>query len=186
MDESQNKEQFYIFLDFDGVLNDLITVPSLWKMGGFLVDKKDTNTFNQGSIDSINYLIETLSQEYDVNLVLSTTWRRWFEKAKQVLKNNGLEYSGVIDKTPKIRLKRRAFEIMKYLQSKDEKQNFVVIDDKPHLPKYFKEKNSIKTNIVAGSLSMSTILNYLDTYFPKLLDKNPPKDYYNFVETNEK
>ena len=74
---------------------------------------------------------------------------------------------------------------MKYLQSKEEKQNFVVIDDKRHLPKYFKDKNSIKTNIVDGALTMSSILNYLDTYYPKLLDSNPLKDTYHFEEVKQ-
>ena len=74
---------------------------------------------------------------------------------------------------------------MKYLQSKEEKQNFVVIDDKRHLPKYFKDKNSIKTNIVDGALTMSSILNYLDTYYTKLLDSNPLKDTYHFEEVKQ-
>lgn len=177
------KQKFYIFLDFDGVLNDIENMPYLWKLGGFFVDDKDKDTFNPESIAALNYLIETLKSEYDVNLVLSTTWRRWFEKAKSVLKNNGLEYCGEIDKTPKMFLKKRAFEIMAYLQGKNEDHNFVVIDDKSHLPKYFKDSNSIKTNIVNGSLNMSNMLNYIDTYFPHLASKNPLKDIYEFEKS---
>lgn len=183
-DNNTQKQKFFVFLDFDGVLNDIENIPYLWKIGGFFVDEKDKETFNPESIEALNYLISTLKTEYDVNLVLSTTWRRWFEKAKAVLKNNGLEYSGEIDKTPKMILKKRAFEIMAYLQGKNESQNFVVIDDKSHLPKYFKNSNSIKTNIINGSLNMSNMLNYIDTYFPHLANKNPLKDVYNFEETS--
>ena len=79
-------------------------------------------------------------------------------------------------------LKKRAYEIMEYLQVKNENENFVVIDDKQHLPKFFKGKNGIKTNILNGALNMSTVLNYLDINFEPLAHKNNLKDHYGFEE----
>ena len=178
--ENTQKQPFYIFLDFDGVLNDFEGTDNIFKFGGLFVNENDKRTFNPYSIEALNYLIETLQQEYECKLVLSTTWRHFFDKAKHILKNNGLEYLGTIGKTPYMFLKKRAYEIMEYLQVKNENENFVVIDDKQHLPKFFKGKNGIKTNILNGALNMSTVLNYLDINFEPLAHKNNLKDHYGF------
>ena len=180
--ENTQKQPFYIFLDFDGVSNDFEGADNIFKFGGLFVSENDKRTFNPYSIEALNYLIETLQQEYECKLVLSTTWRHFFDKAKHILKNNGLEYLGVIGKTPYMFLKKRAYEIMEYLQVKNENENFVVIDDKQHLPKFFKGKNGIKTNILNGALNMSTVLNYLDINFEPLAHKNNLKDHYGFEE----
>ena len=180
-----NKENFYVFLDFDGVLNDFLTVPGLHKIGGFFVKNTDSNTFNKESIQAVNYLLKALETKYNVKLVLSSFWRLNFEKAKSVLKNNGLEYDGEIGRTPKLKGKKRAIEILRYLAEHEDRnvtQNFLTIDDKGHLPKYFKDQNSIKTNIINGSLTMSDILNYLDKYQTEVAEKNPLKDEYGFEQ----
>ena len=72
LENSNKKEKFLIFLDFDGVLNDIKSVSHLLKMGGFFVREDDDNVFYKESIEAINYLIETMSLKYDVQLVLST------------------------------------------------------------------------------------------------------------------
>lgn len=178
MERDKKKENFYVFLDFDGVLNDFRTIPSIFKLGGFLVSSKDTNTFNKGSIDAVNYLLETLSTKYNTKLVLSTTWRRNPEKAKQVLYNNGLNYDGEIDCTPRYRGRKRAFEILKYLVDHEHnKINFVTIDDKKHINHFFKKSNCISTSLF-NALDMSKVINYLDTFHKDTIEINPPKDLY--------
>ena len=180
-----NKENFYVFLDVDGVLNDFLTIPGLHKFGGMFVKHTDSNTFNRESIQAVNYLLKVLDTKYNVKLVLSSFWRLNFEKAKSVLKNNGLEYEGEIGRTSNLRGKKRAIEILRYLAEHEDRnvtQNFLTIDDKGHLPKYFKDQNSIKTNIINGSLTMSDILNYLDKYQTEVAKQNPLKDEYGFEQ----
>lgn len=177
------KENFYVFLDFDGVLSDFRTIPNIFKIGGFLVNPNDRNAFNKESIEAVNYLIETLSLKYNTKLVLSTSWRRNFNKAKQILINNGLRYDGDIDLTPKLHGKKRAYEIIKYLVDNQHEGsiNFVTIDDKRHLPQYFKPENCIKTSMFRA-LEIPQIINYLDTYHSDVMKDNPPKDFYDFLK----
>ena len=175
MENNSKKEKFLIFLDFDGVLNDIKSVSHLLKMGGFFVREDDDNVFCKESIEAINYLIETMSLKYDVQLVLSTFWKR-FPKAVNILKNNGIKYSGTIEKTPKFFGLKRAKEIIHYLVDYEEWKDFVILDDKSRLKKCFSEKNFIKTNLWDGALTMSDVLNYLHIYYPDLAKQNPIKD----------
>lgn len=175
MEHSSKKDKFLIFLDFDGVLNDIKSVPHLLKMGGFFVREDDDNVFCRDSINAINYLIETMSLKYDVQLVLSTFWKR-FPKAVKILQNNGLIYSGKFNSTPIFFGQRRAKEIIHFLIDYDEWKDFLIIDDKSSLKKCFSSKNFIKTNLWDGSLTISDVLNYLNTYYPDLEKQNPIKD----------
>ena len=67
--ENTQKQPFYIFLDFDGVLNDFEGADNIFKFGGLFVSENDKRTFNPYSIEALNYLIETLKQEYEVKLL---------------------------------------------------------------------------------------------------------------------
>ena len=174
MEQASKKDKFLIFLDFDGVLNDIKSVPHLLKMGGFFVREDDDNVFCRDSINAINYLIETMSLKYDVQLVLTTFWKL-FAKTEKVLKNNGLNYSGILKSTPFF-LGKRNNEILHYLTNNDDWKDFLIIDDKSSLKKCFREKNLIRTNIWDGSLTISDVLNYLNTYYPDLEKQNPIKD----------
>ena len=185
MEDSSKKDKFLIFLDFDGVLNDIKSVSHLLKMGGFFVREDDDNVFCKDSINAINYLIETMSLKYDVQLVLTTFWK-CFPKAVNILKNNGLIYSGKINSTPIFFGQRKAKEIIHYLIENDEWKEFLIIDDKSSLKKCFSEKNFIKTNIWDGALTISDVLNYLKTYYPDLEKQNPIKDNFMYGSNEEK
>lgn len=174
-----NKNKFLIFLDFDGVLNDIKNTHIL-KMGGFFVHENDNETFCKSSIEAINYLIDSLSQKYDIELVLSTFWKHFFKKAVKILKNNGLEYQGKINRTSFFLGQRRSKEIFNYLASNDEWIDFLIIDDKMSLKKYFVEKNFLKTNIWNGALKMSDVSDYLNKYFPELAKGNALENKTNF------
>jgi FMN phosphatase YigB (HAD superfamily) len=156
------KGNFYIFLDIDGVLWD-------WK---FLLSKKATNTnrgimtkFNPESIKALNFLISETEKEYDTKLVLSSTWRYYFEKAKKILQNNNVLKSENLDKTPSLRRRQRGLEILKYLQDhkyNKEKDKFLIIDNQNFdFKKYFKQNKIIKTSIMNNSLSQEMVESHL-------------------------
>ena len=171
------KHKFYIFLDFDGVLNDLKTIPAIFKLGGFFVNKKDTKVFNSESIYTLNSLISTLEHKYDVQLVLTTFWRKNPEKAREILYTNGLEYLGKIDSIPFISYQSRLSKIMDYIRKDELGENYLIIDDKPKITKYIIEKNLIKTNLINGALNISQALNYIDTHHPDLSKYFPLGDF---------
>ena len=81
-------ENFYIFLDIDGVLYDWVFVKQQiamkkQKKGGII------KTFNPESISALNMLIFELEKKYNVNLVISSTWRHDLGYAINVLYANG-------------------------------------------------------------------------------------------------
>ena len=121
------KKKFYVFLDIDGVLYDWNYIKSLgpehW--GGVIVD------FDPKSIEALNYLIAQLKKEYDVELVISSTWRSNMERTMQILINHGLKTEDLfISRTRNSTNPRyRGREIMDYLENKRDKENYVIIDD---------------------------------------------------------
>ena len=176
----KDKNKFYIFLDFDGVLNDIITHPNLFKLGGFFVKMTDHDAFGSHTIEALNYLIQTLEFKYDVDLVLTTSWRKFKDRAEIVLKNNGLTLNGKIYKTPRIKGRKRIYEILDFLSQTAPDIDYLVIDDKKHIPLYLNERNYIKTKLWNNSLNISTVLDYLDKFHPALAKLNPLPDDFDF------
>ena len=172
------KEDYYIFLDFDGVLNDIKSIPALYKLGGIFVNKKDTKVFSQDSIHALNSLISTLSHRYNPIIVLTTFWRHDMEKAKSILFANGLQFDGEIDSIPFLSYKSRLSLIVDYIRNYDSKDNYLIIDDIPSITKYILEKNLIKTNILSGALNISQAMNYVDAYHPELSKYFPIEDLF--------
>ena len=82
------KENFYIFIDVDGVLWDWpyikrLTHLGLREMGGLI------ENFNPKSIAALNYLIYKLSKVYNVDLVISSTRRDKMRKLLSLLHKEG-------------------------------------------------------------------------------------------------
>lgn len=145
-------ENFYIFLDIDGVLNDLDTI----KRNYFNGIKDTTHTFNPESVSALNNLFDYLSKKYDVTLVISSVWRINMKETLMHFENNKIDLSNVkkIDKTgyyyDALGKNRRDREIKNYLKEHNEKVNYVAIDDEA---KWFRipEKNKIVTSMFDGN-----------------------------------
>lgn len=158
------KEKFYVFLDIDGVLNDLQYMQSL--------DKKQMGIVkvNPRSVDALNYLVEKLSVRYDVEIVVSSTWRSNMIETLVTLVNNGFKKENVsVTRTGDFFTPHyRGREILKYLENKKNNDNYVVIDDETF---DFKEcipiRKVIKTSFYTGGLDKKMI----DSFFEKLEKK---------------
>lgn len=151
------KDKFYIFLDIDGVLYD-------WN---FIIkngDKKSgtIKNFNPKSIEALNFLIEKLQYTYNVEIVITSTWRINMQKTIEILLNNGLNKTIKINSTEISNYpQNRELEILNYLQNNSCK-NFVIIDDEMFdFDKYFNKNHIIKTNIFNLSLNKEMVLKYL-------------------------
>ena len=111
------KQNFYVFLDIDGVLND-------WKYLQYYFDKNPDEKggtitrFNPTSIFALNYLIEKLEQDYNVTLVISSTWRSNMVETVKILKEQNLKYDKQIENIGfNYKQNYRGKEILKYLET---------------------------------------------------------------------
>ena len=153
-------KKFFIFLDIDGVLWD-------WP---YMKKEIDEGRIRRGgiiqhlkpeSIEALNYLIKELEANYEVNLVISSTWRYNMNKTIEILKRSGLKYEKEITKT-EINFEARGIQIKEYLKDKDNYE-FVIIDDELHDFKlHFDKDRIIKTDVMKGALSKEMINKYLN------------------------
>ncbi len=152
-------EKFYVFLDIDGVLWDWKYQKEFLKQNpnlrGQFVNKLDPKC-----IDALNFLLKELSKKFDVQLVISSTWRLEFEKTISSLLNQGLLYNKKILATPIMKHDRQR-EIETFLLDKPNKNNFVILDDDFECLD-FDQNKIIKTNIANSSLSKKMVSNFLN------------------------
>ena len=157
------KKDFYVFLDIDGVLWDWKFIREQVEQGklkrGGLID-----TFNPQSIRAIDNLLYGLEKQYNVQLVLSSTWRYEMRTAIKTLKRNGFEHYDQMDTTPISRTpEHRGLEILKYLEDKQKPYDFVVIDDEMYdFADCFNLSHLIKTNMLNASLSQEQVDVFLN------------------------
>jgi len=152
---------FYIFLDIDGVMYDwnyiiAETNAGRMKRGAFI------QKFKPDSIKALNMLIQQLQRDYNVGLVISSTWRVNLPFAIQTLKDNGLIYDKEIERTPISNPAKRGEQILEYLSDK-ENFDFVIIDDEMFdFKKFFKQEQIIKCDMFKSALSTEKVNNFLN------------------------
>lgn len=121
------KEKFYVFLDIEGTLGDIDYNAKQIDLGyhddlDILIDPK--------CVSALNYLIDNLQKRFDVQLVISSDYRKYMDVLKLKLKEKGLK-TIKIDSTPRINTQNqyRSKEILAYLCNKQNPYNLVIIDD---------------------------------------------------------
>ena len=150
-------DDFFVFLDIDGVMYDwewLMTQP---RKGGRI------KRFNPESVAALNKLTNSLSREFNTSLVITSTWRHWMQDTIELLSSNGVDFKDIrlrsttTDGNPD----KRGEQILKFLRG-DKGQNFVIIDDEmfDYLD-HFDMSQIIKTNMRNNSLNMKMVDNYL-------------------------
>lgn len=163
------KENFFVFLDVDGVLWDIKYLKNKSN------DKDKKEVFNPKSIDALNYLIEKLELFYNVNIVISSFWRyTLLNRLIKILKRENLNYDKEFLATEKTYyFNSRGKEISKFLKDKVNNDNFVIIDNRNFdFDKYFDKKNIIKTNVKNMSLNKNLVDKFLDLYLKIKNDDN--------------
>lgn len=155
------KENFYIFLDIDGVLWDW-----KWRMNqikeGKIENRAFAVEFNPESIQALNFFISELEKNYNCKLVISSTWRNDMQMTESVLQANGLKYSGELNATPiSENPKNRGNEILAFLGS-SKTENFVIIDDESFdFKQKFSKDKIIKTSLQDKSLTKKEVEEWL-------------------------
>ena len=153
-------KNFYIFLDIDGVLYDWGYIIAETDAGrrekGGLIDK-----FKPESIYALNLLINELQKDYNVGLVISSSWRSNLPFTIQTLKDNGLIYNKKIERTPIYNPSKRGEQILDYLADKTN-YDFVIIDDEMFdFEKFFEKDKIIKCEAFNSALSVKMVDDFL-------------------------
>lgn len=160
--EKHQKENFYVFLDFDGVLYDI----------EYLIKQKFKNNeklfrYAPDSIDALNTLFDQLSTKYNPHLVISSFWRLKFPMTIKLLKKNGVNIENIqLSKTYfSLTPFKRGLEINRFLKENGNSKNFIIIDDhKFDYNKYFPKDKVIKTSIINNRLTEDKLNNALIHY----------------------
>ena len=156
----KDMSNFYIFLDIDGVFYDYEWLKNSNNKASSLLK------FKPESITALNHLISSLEKQHNVDLVIISTWRLFkFEQLIAIFKNSGLNFDKTIHKTKdSTNPFTRSKDIMQYLKGKNNKENFVIIDDESFdFDLYFDKKNIIKTNIQNNALNKKMVDKFLNT-----------------------
>ena len=153
------RDNFYIFLDIDGVMFDWkYRLSSGKKLGGVIKD------FNPESVKALNFLCNTLSEQFNTRVVVTSTWKLHWDTMLEVFATNGVDLGNVtLDKTVTREDPRfRGREIVEYLGDDYNKANFVIIDDEMFdYREFFKMSDIIKTNMQDSSLNMDMVTSFM-------------------------
>jgi hypothetical protein len=165
------RENYYIFLDIDGVMFDWkYRLSSGKKLGGIIKD------FNPESVKALNFLCQTLGEQFNTSVVVTSTWKNHWQELLHTFAENGVDLgNAALDKTiSKENPNLRGKEIIEYLGQEKNSGNYVIIDDEMFdYREHFNMSNIIKTNMQDGSLNMSMVTNYLKTHNINF-DTEPP------------
>ena len=117
----KSKPTLYIFLDVDGVLNNVAT---------FSLSDDGVLALSEECLFNYQYLVNKLRQKYEVKVILSSTWRynkKGFNKLKEY--EDRYDALKLYDSTP-ISYDHRKEEIKAYCnKNKIEYKDILIIDD---------------------------------------------------------
>ena len=158
----QHKENFYVFLDFDGVLYDIeYLIMNKIKKGEKLF------RYAPDSIEALNKLFAQLSTKFEPHLVISSFWRMKFPMTVKVLMEHGFKIVGVPLMKTKISKKpmKRGLEIKEFLSEHNNSENFIIIDDHSFdYAKHFPKEKIVKTHILNDRLTDEKLDTALSLY----------------------
>jgi len=155
------KKNFYIFLDIDGVLNDVAFI----KQNSYKGKNITSELFNPKSVEALNYLIDTLTAHYETNLVISSSWRINMDKTLSIMKKNNVRLDNIsVSSTKFIVPNKRGLEILDYLNDKQDINNYVIIDDEEFdFKEYFPNSKIIKTNFFYDPINKEKITKFISS-----------------------
>jgi len=165
-----------IFLDIDGVLNTSET----FRQRRLNFAKTGIWTLE---VDEFRFeYLKRIIDETDAKIVLSSTWRLYFDKQNDVVVSTverGKELNRIFNKygmeiydyTTKDNYLRRDDQIIKWLNEHDDVESFIILDDEEsHLIK-FVGKEFINTTIISESDNKATCLGLCEEHIDIAISK---------------
>lgn len=146
-------QNFYIFLDIDGVMWD---IKSLKEEKKSIIGSLIKGVASDKSLEALQYLINNLKQDYTPIIVISSERRRNLGNVEKVLMQDVLKCK--FDTTDFKMFKSRGKLVKEYLERVGEKNNYIIIDDFVGTYKnHFDMKKVIKTTIFNEGLTKDKI-----------------------------
>ena len=167
-----NKSDYFVFLDIDG---------TLWDWEYRL--KHKGKLLRPESMNALNYLLDKLSESYNVKIVMTSKRRQYFKETCKLLYDSGLDskYNN-IDRTP-WEEGARGKKILEYMKNQGCKfpqqnnkvvmkmlkmlrkkifSNYVVLDDDiDKITEYIPRQRIISPNMDYNSLDLKMVKEYL-------------------------
>lgn len=162
------KENFYVFLDIDGVLVDETCKEENKNFPGI---KK----FKTKSVEALQFLFSEFGKKYDVILVAMSDWKMNIAKTYLILEEAELLNVRKVEMSKIKQFETKGLEIEDYLNGKENSNNFVVLDDEPN----YLIPNIKEDNIVETSFQESLYKEQLQPIFKKFgvaFDKEDKKE----------
>lgn len=170
--EKKMKEKFYVFLDIDG---------TLWDWDTLRKNQKKIIVLNEESVESLKVLLESIKRKFDLDLVITSRRRCYWDDCLCFLELNGFDVRSYFPN--KTQLERtetpRGVKIAEYLRGDGlirgpfqkfvarrilsaKKNNFVVLDDdlRP-LENYVPKENIIWTDSRHRALDHEMVESFL-------------------------
>ena len=145
----QINNKVFIFLDIDGVLNNELYIEDRWNMNGEHAMHMSHVPFDPKCLYNLMILVRYMEQNYEVKIILSSTWRLNDEDYNLVnarLAEYGLKLSG---KTEYIH-GERGKEIKAFLLMNNDCFDFLILDDEDTDLKESFSNELIKTDFKTG------------------------------------
>lgn len=112
----KEKQPYYIFMNIGGTLWDIEHIENVH---GPFVNGIDRHILKPASVEAMNLLIDSLEEQFDTKLVITSSDRKDFAECVRHLKYNGLKYDKPIFRTAVSGLSR-GYAIVDYLSTNKE------------------------------------------------------------------
>jgi|LGOV01.1.fsa_nt_gb hypothetical protein len=178
-----DKKDFYIFLDIDGVFNSYGWAHHVKKNN--LEKEGFSAEFCSDNLKIFNKMLKEIrSNNFEPKIILSSDWRKErFQEAIDLFNKYGIEYDGEYDKTGNAHIPpdkegmKRASEIASYCEANDIdlKDSFIIIDDKiPEIRRYIyilHPSHFLQTSGEGGTgLNESNFKTFKENNLPQIIE----------------
>lgn len=151
------KKTCYIFLDIDGVFNNLNTWKRLYIKNGFAAG---TYSFDEKNLKNLDIFHFFMSKKYELHYVLSSTWRlskSGYEIAESRFREHGIKIEG---HTPKS-WDHRGRQILQYMDGKSYDLLIALDDDDFDINPYLSDNFLLLHTNVEKGLTKWNIFDFL-------------------------
>ena len=184
MENTNKKEQYYIFLDVDGTLWDNTWASQFYgPFTPYINPETFIGPLKSESVQALNFLISSIEKHHNVSLIITSKRRQNMPRCIEFLHNQGLTYDKPIFCT-KYSSGPRGQKIIDYMTEQGETalsyqnkgfiervlfnfanndfKNYVVLDDNVSpLKKFIPESRMLLTNKEKQALTMKAVEKYL-------------------------
>ncbi|PKK95936.1 MAG: hypothetical protein CVV59_01105 [Tenericutes bacterium HGW-Tenericutes-4] len=155
------KQNYYVFLDIDGVLWAWPNRKKEIHAGNIKMGSR-IREFDPSSMLALGVLLDSLNKRYNVTLVITSSWQEHMKDLMSIMKKYNTPKVFKIEITG--RRGARGPIIFDHLKDKQDKENFCIVDDETSdMPEFLHSDKIIKTKgMHKGSLTLKQVHKFLN------------------------